>query len=183
MTNKVKEIKFHCTAFEKSVIRQKVFQTGRTVSEYCRTQSVSDKIISKPKFSDEAKKRLQDIAYKQFRNTNNKTAKDFVGALQRQGVTVEPVRNKQNKIYGIRSQFDGETFKASEIGREFGLRSLFLHYGQSINGKTPKPKHFEQRQFAPQNQSTAIETATDIIGGLLDIPASVSDYDANNATL
>ncbi|MDR1517092.1 MAG: hypothetical protein LBS52_03165 [Dysgonamonadaceae bacterium] len=88
------------------------------------------------------------------------------------------MRNKQNKIYGIRFQFDGETFKASEIGREFGLRSLFLHYGQNIDGKTPKPKHFEQRQFAPQNQPTALEIATGIIGGLLDIPSPTSESDA-----
>jgi hypothetical protein len=112
-----------------------------------------------------------------------KTAKDFINALKRQGVTVEPVRNKQNRIYGIRFQFDGETFKASEIGKEFGLRSLFLHYGQNIDGKTTNPKHFEQKHFAPQNQSTALETATGIIGRLLDIPSLVSDYDADEAAL
>jgi hypothetical protein len=70
--------------------------------------------------------------------------------LQSQGVTVEPERNKQNKIYGIRSRFDGETFKASEIVKEFGLRSLFLHYGQNIDGKTPNPKYLEQKPFTPQ---------------------------------
>ncbi|MDR2764079.1 MAG: relaxase/mobilization nuclease domain-containing protein [Tannerella sp.] len=131
----------------------------------------------------EAKKQLQDIAYKEFRNTNNKTAKKFIDALKRQGVTVELVRNKQDKIYGIRFHFGSETFKASEIGKEFGLRSLFLHYGQNIDGKMPNPKHFEQKQFAPQNQSTALETATGIIGGLLDVPTPTSDYDADEAAL
>jgi hypothetical protein len=48
-------------------------------------------------------------------------------------VIIEPVRNKQNKIYGIRFQYKGQTFKASEIGKEFGLRSLFHHDGQSID--------------------------------------------------
>jgi len=81
---------------------------------------------------------------------------------------VEPVYNKQNKIYGIRFRFDGQTFKASEIGKEFGLRSLFLHYGQNNIGNTATPKHFEKVQANPkqeQNQSTA-----GIIGGLLDLP-------------
>jgi hypothetical protein len=55
MTNKVEEIKFRCTVFEKAIIKQKAFQTRRTVSEYCRAQSVSGKIISRPKFSDEEK--------------------------------------------------------------------------------------------------------------------------------
>jgi hypothetical protein len=131
----------------------------------------------------ESKKKLQDIAYKEFRNTSNKTAKNFVRVLQRQGISVVPVRNKQNKIYGIHFQFGGETFKASEIGKEFGLRSLFLHYGQNIDGKTPNPKHFEQKQFAPQNQSTALEAATGIIGRLFDIPSPTSDYDADEAAL
>jgi len=55
MSNKDEEIKFRCTPFEKSIIRQKAWQTGRTVSEYCRTQSVRGKIISKPKFTEEEK--------------------------------------------------------------------------------------------------------------------------------
>jgi hypothetical protein len=96
------------------------------------------------------------------------------------------VRSKQNKIYGIRFQFDGEMFNASEFGKEFGLRSLFLHYGQNIDGKTTNPKHFEKKQFAPQQpqtQSTILETATGIIVGLLDIPAPASDYDADEAAL
>jgi len=55
VSNKDEEIKFRCTPFEKSIIKQKAFQTGRTVSGYCRTQSVKGKIISKPKFTEEEK--------------------------------------------------------------------------------------------------------------------------------
>jgi type IV secretory pathway VirD2 relaxase len=117
---------------------------GLTIANEVHRAKEHQKQKSTPK-RYEAKKRLQDIAYKEFRNTNNKTTKDFINALKRQDVTVEPVRNKQNKIYGIRFQFGGETFKASEIGKEFGLRSLFLHYGQNIDGKTQNQKHFEQK--------------------------------------
>jgi hypothetical protein len=132
----------------------------------------------------EAKRSLQDIVYKEFRNTSNKSPKEFIRTLQGLGIMVESVQNKQNKIYGIRFEYDGETFKASEIGKEFGLRSLFLHYGQNINGKTPKPKHIEQKPFIQhQLQSSAIEATTGIIGGLLDIPTPMSDYDADEAAL
>lgn len=55
MSNKVEEIKFRCTSFEKSIIKQKAHQTGRTISEYCRTQSVKGKIISKPKLTEDEK--------------------------------------------------------------------------------------------------------------------------------
>jgi uncharacterized membrane protein YcgQ (UPF0703/DUF1980 family) len=75
MTNKIEEIKFRCTAFEKSIIKQKAFQTGRTVSEYCRTQSVSGKIISKPKFSDEEKEFFRTL---KTHNTNFTRIANFI---------------------------------------------------------------------------------------------------------
>jgi hypothetical protein len=67
MTNKVEEIKFRCTAFEKSVIRQKAFQTGKTVSEYCRIQAINGKIVSKPKLSEEEKEFFRTL---KIHNTN-----------------------------------------------------------------------------------------------------------------
>jgi hypothetical protein len=67
MSNKDEEIKFRCTPFEKSIIKQKAFQTGRTVSEYCRTQSVKGKIISKPKFTEEEKEFFRTL---KTHNTN-----------------------------------------------------------------------------------------------------------------
>jgi hypothetical protein len=153
---------------------------GLTIANEVRKQKKHEKQQMSPE-RYEIKKRLQDITYKEFRNPSNKTTKSFIDALKRQCVTVEPVRNKQNKIYGIRFQFEGQTFKASEIGKEFGLRSLFLHYGQNIDGSTATPKHFEKAQASPQaeqNQSTA-----GIIGGLLDLPMPTSDYDADEAAL
>jgi hypothetical protein len=55
MSNKNEEIKFRCTPFEKSIIKQKAFQTGKTVSEYCRIQSIRGKVVSKPKLTEEEK--------------------------------------------------------------------------------------------------------------------------------
>jgi hypothetical protein len=153
---------------------------GLTIANEVRRQKQHEKQKMLPK-RYEIKKRLQDIAYKEFRNPNNKTPKSFIDALKRQDVTVEPVRNKQNKIYGIRFLFEGQTFKASEIGKEFGLRSLFLHYGQNIDSSTATPKHFEKVQANPkqeQSQSTA-----GIISGLLDLPLPTSDYNADEAAL
>jgi hypothetical protein len=130
----------------------------------------------------EIKKQLQDIVYREFRNTVNKTPKNFIDTLKKQGVIVEPVRNKQNKIYGIRFQYEGQTFKASEIGKEFGLHSLFAHYGQNISNKQAEPKHFEKQLIVQQQQSTAIENTVLAVGGLLDL-SPTSDYDADEAAL
>ena len=101
--------------------------------------------------------------------------------MKKQGVIVEPVKNKQKKIYGIRFQYEGQTFKASEIGKEFGLRSLFLHYGQNIDGNTTKPKHFEKQQVSLQYEQN--HSTTGIIGGLLDFPSLTSDFGPDEVTL
>jgi hypothetical protein len=75
MTNKNEEIKFRCTAFEKSIIKQKAFQTGKTVSEYCRIQSINGKIVSKPKLTDEEKAFFRSL---QVHNTNFARIANFI---------------------------------------------------------------------------------------------------------
>lgn len=153
---------------------------GLTIANEVKKQKQYEKQQTSPE-RFEIKKRLQDIAYKEFRNTGNKTPKSFIDALKRQRVTVEPVRNKQNKIYGIRFQFEGHNFKASEIGKEFGLRSLFHHYGQNIDAKPIQAKHFEKLQISPQPEQS--QSTTGIIGGLLNLPSPTSDYDSEEASL
>jgi hypothetical protein len=74
---------------------------GLTIANEVRRQKQHEKRQMSPK-RYEIKKRLQNIAYKKFRNPSNKTAKSFIESLKRQGIRVEPVRNKQNKIYGLR---------------------------------------------------------------------------------
>ncbi len=39
--------------------------------------------------------------------------------------------NKKGGIYGLKFLFEGQTFKASEIGREFGYNSLLKQFGLS----------------------------------------------------
>jgi hypothetical protein len=157
---------------------------GLTIANEVRKQKQHNKQQMSPSRFD-TKKRLQDIAYSELRNTANKTPKNFIDALKRRGVTVEPVRNKQNKIYGIRFQYEGQTFKASEIGKEFGLRSLFHHYGQSIDERPIQPKHFEKPQIMPTPDSSS--TGSGLFSGLTSIATPESytnlDYDPDEAEL
>ena len=53
--NKDHIIKFRCTAFERSLIKQKAYQVGVKISEYCRSQVLKGKIISRPKLTEEEK--------------------------------------------------------------------------------------------------------------------------------
>ena len=48
----------------------------------------------------------------------------FLYELNKNGITIERMKNKQGKVYGLKFSYRGQSFKASEIGREFGYRSL-----------------------------------------------------------
>ncbi len=128
----------------------------------------------------ETKRRLQKIAYSSLHKA--KSPKELITELRKCGVEVEPVKNKQGKTYGVRFRYDGETFKASEIGREFGLHSMFNHFGQTPEGQkgTPFiPQHAHEplplMNAVAEVASNAISTAGEIasgIGGLFDFSNS-----------
>ena len=48
----------------------------------------------------------------------------FLYELYRSGVAIDRMKNKQGKVYGLKFTYGGHSFKASEIGREFGFRTL-----------------------------------------------------------
>jgi hypothetical protein len=139
----------------------------------------------------ETKRKLQEIAYRVLATA--KSPPGLVAELRKQGIEVEPVKNKQGKMYGVRFCYEGETFKASEIGREFGFRSMFNHFGQTPEGQKGTPfisKHQDESQpiintiadavvntiveVASNGISTAGEVAS-AIGGLFDMSSSGED--------
>ena len=72
----------------------------------------------------------------------------FLYELYRSGVVIDRMKNKQGKVYGLKFTYDGHSFKASEIGREFGYRTL--------------PKQFEpsnaQKPIIPSGHSSTRST-------------------------
>ncbi|ETK06274.1 mobilization protein [Tannerella sp. oral taxon BU063 isolate Cell 1/3] len=97
----------------------------------------------------------------------------FLYELHRSGVTIERMKNKQGKVYGLKFTYGDHSFKASEIGREFGYRTL---QKQLESGNVQKPiipsSHSSMRST---NDSTpiaqvavsAVDTALDTAGSLL----------------
>ncbi len=81
------------------------------------------------------------------------------------------MRNKQNRAYGFRFLYEGETFKVSEIGREFGYRSLFRQFGlEDVKpqiGKTAvllfKPTSDLQRSFSVSVAETLANTMAEVL--------------------
>lgn len=89
----------------------------------------------------------------------------FLLSLRKQGVGIEPVKNKKGDVYGLRFRYDGQTFKASEIGREFGYRSLLNHFGIEAPGQkgTGRTKRYGGQFQTEQTQSLNAETVIDIL--------------------
>lgn len=105
------------------------------------------------------------------------------------------MENRQGKMHGLRFEYAGQTFKASEIGREFGYRSLLNQFGITAQGqkgtsKVPQyPVQRQEQQHTPELQQqqqrerqqspglgvTLIEGVANALGGLM-TPAH-SDYD------
>ena len=62
----------------------------------------------------------------------------FLYGLGKSGVAIERLKNKQGKVYGLKFSYAEQSFKASEIGREFGYRSLQKNF--EISNKTEPKK-------------------------------------------
>ena len=50
--------------------------------------------------------------------------KDFTQEVKKKGVTVTEAQNKKGNTYGLCFEGYEQTFKASQIGKEFGYRTL-----------------------------------------------------------
>lgn len=146
------------------------------------------------------KERLQRIAYGEL-GKGYPDIRDFLAALRRQGVKIIPMENRQGKMYGLRFEYAGQTFKASEIGREFGYRTLLNQFGITAQGQkgtskvpqypvqrqeqqhTPELRPHQQREQREQREqqqspglgATLIEGVANAVGGLM-TPAH-NDYD------
>lgn len=102
---------------------------GLTIANDVHRQKPQQEAYADPA-REQAKDKLRQIAYSELRS--NMSLENFLHGLERRGVGIEPAKNKQGKIYGIRFGYEGHTFKASEIGREFGYHSIAKNFSPSL---------------------------------------------------
>lgn len=170
-------------------------EMGLTIANEVHKQKQHQKKHADPS-RQTVKEKLQRIAYGEL-GKGHRDIKDFLAALRRQGVRIEPMKNKQDRIYGLRFGYAGQVFKASEIGREFGYRSLLNQFGITARGQkgTSKVPQYpvrrqeqqqrpESRQHREQQQGSGfgtslIEGVTTALGGLM--ATTHNDYDATLA--
>ena len=91
---------------------------------------------------EQTKKEVQQICYAlldKYRGTGITGHSMFLYELNKNGITIERMKNKQGNVYGLKFSYAGQSFKASEIGREFGYHSLQKNFETTNKEESRKP--------------------------------------------
>ena len=101
-------------------------EKGLTIAKEVKIKRKHQKAKANPT-REETKRELQRICYallEKYKSTGITGHSMFLYELNKHGVTIDRMKNKQSKVYGLKFSYGEYAFKASEVGREFGYRSL-----------------------------------------------------------
>ena len=104
---------------------------------------------------EQAKKVVQQICYSlldKYKGTGVTGHSMFLYELNKNGIIIERMKNKQGKVYGLKFSYGGLSFKASEIGREFGYHSLQKNFEAANKEKQKKPHKTIQEPIEKKEQ-------------------------------
>lgn len=104
---------------------------------------------------EQAKKVVQQSCYSlldKYRDTGITGHSMFLYELNKNNIAIERMKNKQGMVYGLKFSYCGQTFKASEIGREFGYRSLQKNFEAANKEKQKKPHQTIQEPIEKKEQ-------------------------------
>lgn len=147
-------------------------EMGLTIAKDVQRQKEHQEAYTNPP-RQQTKDKLQQIAYYElFRNAS---LEGFLYGLEKEGVGVEPVKNKQGKTYGIRFSYEGQAFKASEIGREFGFRSLANNFSSSL-----EENHSQQVQQSNNQETSYQQSYSGASSGIASLLAVLTPNGHNN---
>ncbi len=130
---------------------------GMTIAKEVKTEKRHQKEKTNPT-REQTKKEVQQICYAlldKYKGTGVTGHSMFLYDLNKNGVVIERMRNKQGKIYGLKFSYAGQSFKASEIGREFGYRSLQKNFEASNKGEPKKTYRIIQEATEKKEQPDA----------------------------
>ena len=125
---------------------------GLTIAKEVRAEKKYQKTKASPT-REQTKQQVQKICYallEKYKGTGIMGHSMFLYYLNKSGVTIERLKNKQGKVYGLKFSYCGQTFKASEIGREFGYRSLQKNFEPTEK----KELHVAGYQLVPPSRSS-----------------------------
>ncbi|GAB6123451.1 relaxase/mobilization nuclease domain-containing protein [Dysgonomonas termitidis] len=140
-------------------------EMGLTIAKDVQKQKEHLKAYTDPA-RQKTKEKLQQIAY--YELFKNVSLEGFLRGLENESIGVESAKNKQGNTYGIRFTYEGQTFKASEIGREFGFRSLANNFSSSLEEDHSQQIRQSHNQDA-SNQQSYSGVSSDIASLLADL--------------
>ena len=129
-------------------------EKGLTIAKEVKAERKYQKSKANPT-REEAKKELQRICYTlldKYKCTGITGHSMFLYKLNKNGITIERVKNKQGKVYGLKFSYGGQSFKASEIGREFGYRSLKNNFEPTNKEALKRPHQTIQEPIEKNEQ-------------------------------
>ena len=135
---------------------------GLTIANEVRSPRLRRKAQADPE-RERTKQQVRNTCYALLEKHKGKGLSGhsmFLYELHRSGVTIDRMKNKQGKVYGLKFTYGDHSFKASEIGREFGFRTLPKQFE---TGNAQKP--IIQSSMIPTKDSTPIVQVT---GSVLD---------------
>ena len=159
---------------------------GLTIAKEVATVRPHRKAQANPA-RERAKQQVRDICYALLEKHRGKGLSGhsmFLYELHRSGVTIDRMKNKQGKVYGLKFTYGEHSFKASEIGREFGFRTLPKQFE---TGNAQKP--IIQSSMIPTKDSTptaqvaspVVDVALDTAGSLLSEVGEVTTLQTHGA--
>ena len=116
-------------------------EKGLTIAKEVKAERKHQKTKANPT-REQTKQQVQQICYAlldKYKGTGIMGHSMFLYELHKNGISIERMKNKQGKVYGLKFSYGGLSFKASEIGREFGYHSLQKNFEPTNKEESRKP--------------------------------------------
>ena len=113
-------------------------EKGLTIAKEVKAERQHQKAKTNPT-REQTKQQIQKICYallEKYKGTGITGHSMFLYELNKNGIAIERMKNKQGNVYGLKFSYYGQTFKASEIGREFGYHSLQKNFEVANKAET-----------------------------------------------
>ena len=128
-------------------------EKGLTIAKEIKAERKHQKTKANPT-REQTKHQVQNVCYAlldKYKGTGITGHSMFLYELNKNGIIIERMKNKQGNVYGLKFSYCGQTFKASEIGREFGYRSLQKNF-EPTNNEELKKLHQTVQESAENNK-------------------------------
>ena len=129
-------------------------EKGLTIAKEVKTERKHQKAKTNPT-REQTKQQVQKICYallEKYKDTGVTGHSMFLYELNKNGITIERMKNKQDKVYGLKFSYGEQSFKASEIGKEFGYRSLKKNFEPTNKEALKRPHQTIQEPIEKNEQ-------------------------------